>query len=367
MLHQAAIGLGVRLRFLADAADDAAVQVAPDWEVGSAMSDVDLRRFAATCGVVTFEHEVVDLEGLEDIERGGAVLRPSPATLRLVADKLGMRRGVEWAGLPVPPWRQVKTVEQAAEAAELWPELVLKPARGGYDGRGVFITAGPEEARATAERLLTRRVPLLVEPRLSLQRELAVIVARSPSGAEVVYDPVTTVQVDGQCRQVTAPAGLPDHLDRRVRELASKAASALDVVGLMAMELFEVDDQLLVNELAVRPHNTGHHTIDAAVTSQFENHIRAVLDLPLGDPGLLAPAAAMVNVIAGPDCSDPRHRLAAGLAADPGARIHLYGKQPRADRKIGHVIVCSHDATDAARRAWAVVEALGGAVPEGAA
>ncbi len=359
MLHQAAIGLGVDLHFLAETAADPAAVVAPSWELGSAMHDVDLARFASGCEVVTFEHEVVDLEGLEDLERAGSVFRPSSRSLRVVADKLGMRRAVEWADLPVPPWKHARSVADVATAMEQWPDAVIKLSRGGYDGRGVFVVRGVDEGRLLAERLLARRLPLLVEPMLAFEREVAVIVARRPGGEVVVYDPVTTLQVDGQCRQVTAPSGLSPELAAEARRLGQAVASSIDVVGLVAIEMFVVDGTLLINELAVRPHNSGHHSIDACVTSQFENHLRAVLDLPLGDPTLRGPAA-MVNLIGSSDPVDPLSQLPAALALDPAARIHLYGKEPRPDRKIGHVTVCDDDVAEAAARAWAVVEALGG-------
>lgn len=359
MMHQAAIGLGIDLRFMADTDSDPAVQVAPSWELGSAMNDVDLGRFASTCRVVTFEHEVVDLEGLEDLERGGAVFRPSSRALRVVADKLGMRRAVEWAGLPVPQWTQAKSMADVESALLRWPRAVIKLSRGGYDGRGVFVVDGMDDARGLADRLLGRRVPLLIEPLLDFDRELAVIVARRPDGETVVYDPVTTLQVDGQCRQVTAPSGAGSAIDAEARRIGAEIAAAFDIVGLVAVELFQVGGALLVNELAVRPHNSGHHSIDACVTSQFENHLRAVLDLPLGDPSLTS-AAVMVNVIGSGVSIDPRTRLADGLAVDPSAHIHLYGKEVRPERKVGHVTVCDDDVDAAADRAWAVVAALGG-------
>jgi 5-(carboxyamino)imidazole ribonucleotide synthase len=359
MMHQAAIGLGVDLHFLAETDADPAAQVAPSWELGSAMHDVDLARFSSSCEVVTFEHEVVDLEGLEDLERAGSVFRPSSRSLRVVADKLGMRRAVEWAGLPVPSWKHARTVADIEAAMEEWPVAVIKLSRGGYDGRGVFVVNGTGEARALADRLLGKRIPLLVEPLLAFEREIAVIVARRPGGETAVYDPVTTLQVDGQCRQVTAPSGLSAELEAEARRLGQAVASSIDVVGLVAVEMFVIDGSLLINELAVRPHNSGHHSIDACVTSQFENHLRAVLDLPLGDTTLRRPAA-MVNLIGTPEPIDPRSRLSVALELDPAARIHLYGKEPRPDRKIGHVTVCDDDVNEAAARAWAVVEALGG-------
>jgi 5-(carboxyamino)imidazole ribonucleotide synthase len=364
MLHQAAIAHGVRLRFLADRADDAAVQMAPQWEIGSAMSAADLRRFATMCDVVTFEHEVVDLEGLAVLEAEGTILRPSPAALRAVADKLTMRAAAAAAGLPVPPWRSVTSAAELDAALDEWPDAVLKLSRGGYDGRGVFIPTDVSGGRSLGRTLLDEGHALLVEPRLDFSAEAAVIVARRPGGAHVTYDPVRTCQVDGQCRLVAAPSELGGELDGTARALAARAAESLDVVGLLAVELFVVEGRLVVNELAVRPHNTGHHTIDACITSQFENHVRAVLDLPLGDPSLNCPAATMVNVIGNSAGDDPLDHLAEGLGADAGARIHLYGKQVRPNRKVGHVTVCGTDEADVTARAWAVVAALHGDIPE---
>lgn len=364
MMHQAAISLGVRLRFLADRGDDSAVQMAPAWELGSAVSASDVRRFAAMCDVITFEHEVVDLEGLAVLEAEGTVLRPSPAALRAVADKLTMRGAVECAGLPVPPWRAATDVAGLDAALDEWPSAVLKLSRGGYDGRGVFMVDDAAAGRALGRTLLDDGHRLLVEPRLAFTSEAAVIVARRPGGDCVTYDPVRTVQIDGQCRQVVAPAGLPVELASEARTIAVRAAEALGAVGLLAVELFVVDGRFVVNELAVRPHNTGHHTIDACVTSQFENHVRAVLDLPLGDTALHCRAAAMVNVIGNAAGDDPLDHLSDALAVDVAARIHLYGKHARADRKVGHVTVCGDDEADVTRRAWRVVAALRGDVPE---
>jgi len=361
MLHQAAIGPGLTLRFLAASADDCATAVHRDHDLGSALDGAALAAFAETVDVVTFEHEVVDLDALDALASKGVTLRPGPRALRAVADKLDMRAAVADAGLPIPPWRRADSVDEVVEAVAEWPDAVLKLSRGGYDGRGVFMVSGVDEARAVAGEVLAAGTPLLVEPRLAFDAEAAVIVARRPDGETVVYDPVVTTQVDGQCRQVLAPSGLGADLDAQARAMGVRVAQALDVAGLVAVELFVVDGELSVNELAVRPHNTGHHSIDACVTSQFENHLRAVADLPLGDPSLCSPAA-MVNVIGDGD-GDPSDHLGAAMAVDPGARIHLYGKAPRHDRKLGHVTVCDDDVERAAERAWRVVAALRGQIP----
>lgn len=364
MMLQDSISLAVPLRFLAESEEDPAVVAGGAFDIGSPMHDVDLGRFASRCDVMTFEHEIVDLEGLEDVERGGAIVRPAAAALRVVADKLGMRRAIEWADLPVPEWKQAKTVDDLMTIVDGWPRCVVKLSRGGYDGRGVFVIDGPDAMRAIGERLESKRVPLLVEPLLDFERELAVIVARRPGGDVVVYDPVETRQIDGQCRQVDAPAHLTREQTREVCDIGREVASAVGVVGLVAVELFQVGGRFLINELAVRPHNSGHHSIDACVTSQFENHIRAVLDLPLGDPSMKVPAAVMVNVVGDEDSTDPRPRLSRAMAVDPGARIHLYEKSPRPNRKIGHVTITGTDHAQLAGRAWSVVASLGGDIPE---
>jgi 5-(carboxyamino)imidazole ribonucleotide synthase len=357
MTHQAAIPLGLELRFLADRSSDPAAAVAPGWQLGSAMDPAALASLATDCDVVTFDHEVVDLDALDDLERTGAVLRPSASVLRIVADKAEMRKALADAGLPLPPFETVTDREGLEAVIARWDEVVVKRARGGYDGRGVFVAGDRGEARTIAEPLLAAGERLVVEPFLALETELAVVAARRPGGDTVVYDPVTTVQVDGMCRRVVAPA-LDDRLDT-ARELAVRIASELGVVGLLAVELFSVAGSLLVNELAVRPHNTGHHTIEAAVTSQFENHVRAVADLPLGSTSPTCTAAAMVNVVGGPDGRDPRDLLSGALALDAGAHVHLYGKEPRPDRKLGHVTVCDDDRDRAVERAERVARALG--------
>ena len=363
MMHQAAIPLGVDLWFMGNALDDSAAQVCAQTRIGSAMSPDDLAAFADACPVVTFEHEVVHLEALAELS-GRTAFRPGHRALSAVADKIAMRSALTEADLPIPEWRRADTADEVTAALEQWPDAVIKLSRGGYDGRGVFMVDDAEAGARLATELTASGIPLLIEPRLAFDMELAVIVARRPDGETVTYDPVATVQVDGQCRQVVAPAGVSGSLVAEARAIGTAVAEALDVVGLVAVELFVVDGQVSINELAVRPHNTGHHTIDAAVTSQFENHVRAVADMPLGDPSLHTPAV-MVNVIGNATGDDPRSHLASGLAADPGAHVHLYGKEARPNRKVGHVTVCDDDVERAATRAWRVVEALRGDVPEG--
>jgi len=351
MTHQAAISLGQSLRVLAAAPDDAAALVAADVHVGEP-ADLDaLRAFAKDCDVVTFDHEHVPTGHVRALAEAGVKVHPGADALVYAQDKRAMRERLTALGAPVPRWAPVATAADivAFAAGGSWP-VVVKAVRGGYDGRGVWVVADAGEARA----LVDAHVPLIVEERVALRRELAVQVARSPFGQVAVYPVVETVQRDGICVEVLAPAPELD-ADRALaaQELAIRLATELDVVGLLAVELFErVDGTLLVNELAMRPHNSGHWTIEGAVTSQFEQHLRAVLDYPLGHTGLVAPAVAMANVLGGrPEGMSIDERLHHLFARDPGVRVHLYGKHPRPGRKLGHVTVLGEEMEEVRARA----------------
>jgi 5-(carboxyamino)imidazole ribonucleotide synthase len=357
LMQAPAIGLGVDLVVLLEDPGSGAGPVVHHTILGSPDSEEAIRSLAAVSDVVTVDHEVLDLDLLRRLEHDGILIRPTSATLALAADKLAQKRFFEQAGIPVACFRPVTTIDDFDRAAADFRSVVLKMARTGYDGRGVWIR--PD--RSEAERVLAEGDELLVEQAVDTTVELAVVLTRSPSGEVVVYDPVQTIQQGGMCRAVLGPAPVTPHLDEAARTLARSVAEHLESIGTMAVEMFCVDDRLLVNEVAPRPHNSGHHTIDACVTSQFENHLRAVLALPLGDPSLRSPAA-MVNLVGSGEGTDPRHRLARGLAADPGAKIHLYDKSPRPGRKIGHVTVCDDEADAALERAWQVVDVMGGEV-----
>jgi 5-(carboxyamino)imidazole ribonucleotide synthase len=260
-----------------------------------------------------------------------------------------MRERLAALGAPVPRWQRVATVADVESfAAGVWP-VVAKAVRGGYDGKGVWMLGSPAEA---AE-LVATGTPLLVEERVPLRRELAALVARSPFGQVAAYPVVETVQRDGICVEVLAPApGLSEPRAVQAQQLAIDLATSLGVVGLLAVELFETDDGIVVNELAMRPHNSGHWTIEGARTSQFEQHLRAVLDYPMGATTLTAPAVVMANVLGGePGGISIDERLHHLFATDPGARVHFYGKQVRPGRKIGHVTVLGDDMTSARARA----------------
>ncbi|WP_229403784.1 5-(carboxyamino)imidazole ribonucleotide synthase [Micromonospora sp. NBRC 110038] len=354
MTHQAAIALGQSLRVLAQAPDDGAALVAADVQYGDHTDLAALRTFAKGCDVVTFDHEHVPTEHIRALAAEGVKLFPPADALLHAQDKQVMRERLGELGAPNPAWRPV------AEPADLvafgdaqgWP-VVLKAARGGYDGRGVWLVDDAAQAAELATTLLAGGTWLIVEERVALRRELAVQVARSPFGQVAAYPVVETVQVGGICVEVLAPApGLPEELAVAAQQLAIDLATALGVVGLLAVELFETPAGLVVNELAMRPHNSGHWTIEGARTSQFEQHLRAVLDYPMGDTSLAAPVVVMANVLGGqPGGISIDERLHHLFAAEPGAKVHLYGKQVRPGRKIGHVTVLGDDLADVRARA----------------
>lgn len=336
MTYQASIALGIRFRVLAAEPGESAAQVCPDVQLGDYRNLDDLRTFAAGCDVVTFDHEHVPGPHLAALERAGVTLRPGPEALRFTQDKLAMRDRLTALGVACPRYAPAAGLDDvAAFAADSgWP-VVLKAVSGGYDGRGVWVCGTPEQA---AE-VLAHGIAVMVEEHVEFARELAALVARSPHNQGAAYPVVQTVQGDGVCREVLAPAPhLPASLAREAERLALGLAGSLGVTGLLAVELFETPGGLLVNELAMRPHNSGHWTIEGARTSQFEQHLRAVLDLPLGAPDAVARQVVMANVF-GADEPDVHSRYTHVMAADPGARVHMYGKTPRPGRKIGHVTV----------------------------
>ncbi|MEU1607806.1 5-(carboxyamino)imidazole ribonucleotide synthase [Micromonospora matsumotoense] len=354
MTHQAAIALGQSLRVLALTPDDGAALVAADVQYGDHTDLAALRTFAKSCDVVTFDHEHVPTEHIRALAAEGVKLFPPADALLHAQDKRVMRERLGALGAPNPAWRPVEAPADllAFGAEQGWP-VVLKAARGGYDGRGVWLVDDAGQAAELAATLLSGGTSLIVEERVALRRELAVQVARSPFGQVAAYPVVETVQRDGICVEVLAPApGLPEELAVAAQQLAIDLATALGVVGLLAVELFQTDAGLVVNELAMRPHNSGHWTIEGARTSQFEQHLRAVLDYPMGDTALTAPVVVMANVLGGePGGISIDERLHHLFAAEPGARVHLYGKQVRPGRKIGHVTVLGNDLDDVRARA----------------
>jgi 5-(carboxyamino)imidazole ribonucleotide synthase len=364
MTQAAAIALGVRLRVLAESTDAAAAQVVPDAPVGDHRDPEAVAAFAAGCDVLTFDHEHVPTEILRRLEARGDAVRPGADALVHAQDKVAMRERLTALGLPVPRWRVVRdAAELAVFAAEVGLPLVLKTPRGGYDGKGVLAVRELADAADWLGR--AGDGGLLAEELVPFRRELAALVARSPSGQAAAWPLVETVQVEGICREVIAPApGLDADLAASATDVALTVAGELDVVGVLAVEMFETHDgRVLVNELAMRPHNSGHWTIDGAVTSQFEQHLRAVLDLPLGDPRARAPWSVMVNVLGGA-YEDLYRSYLHVMARDPGVKVHLYGKEVRPGRKVGHVTVCGADLENCLARARHAAEFITGVVDE---
>ncbi|MFM1728027.1 5-(carboxyamino)imidazole ribonucleotide synthase [Prescottella soli] len=344
MTHQAAIELGQTLRVLAGSIDEPAAQVSPDVVLGSHTDLAALRKAALGSNALTFDHEHVPTEHLDVLVSEGVNVQPPPQALVYAQDKLAMRRKLSEMGAPIPAFAEVTWAEDVVRfgAEHGWP-VVIKAVRGGYDGRGVWITDDSDEAEAIVTEQLDKGVTLMVEQAIDFTRELSAMVARSPFGQGASWPVVETVQRSGQCAVVLAPAPqLSTALAAEAEQLALRVASELGVVGAMAVELFETTDgKLIVNELAMRPHNSGHWTQDGARTSQFEQHLRAVLDYPLGDPSPIAPVTVMANILGAPEAPTMSmdERLHHLFARMPDVKVHLYGKGERKDRKIGHVNV----------------------------
>ncbi|ROZ83328.1 5-(carboxyamino)imidazole ribonucleotide synthase [Gordonia sp. OPL2] len=353
MTHQAAIALGQCLRVLAAGESDPAAQVSADVVLGSHDELADLRRAAEGATALTFDHEGVPLEHLQALEADGVTVRPPSKALHFAQDKLAMRGRVTELGLPAPDFADLTDDrEQARERLIEFGErhawsIVLKAIRGGYDGRGVWLLDDRDEALAVFDAQHGGGVGLIAEQKVAMSRELSAMVARSPFGQGAAWPVVETVQRKGQCAVVIAPApDLSDDVAEQAQQMALRLASELGVVGVMAMELFETTDgELLVNELAMRPHNSGHWTMDGAVTSQFEQHLRAVLDYPLGDTAARSSVTVMANVLGADEAPamSMDERLHHLMARMPDAKVHLYGKGERPDRKIGHVNIVGTD------------------------
>ncbi|WP_443060679.1 5-(carboxyamino)imidazole ribonucleotide synthase [Streptomyces sp. NBC_00448] len=367
MTHEAGIPLGIRFRLLSDTPQDSAAQVVADVTVGDYRDLDTLRAFAAGCDVITFDHEQVPTEHLRALEADGIAVRPGPDALVHAQDKAVMRRRLAEIGVPCPRNRVVADPDDVVRFAEEGTgfPVVLKTARGGYDGKGVWIV----RSGADAAEPFKAGVPVLAEEKVDFVRELAANVVRSPHGQAVAYPVVESIQVDGVCDTVIAPApGLPDELSTSAQRLALTIAHELGVVGHLAVELFEVrgpdgTPAVLVNELAMRPHNSGHWTMDGAATSQFANHLRAVLDLPLGDPRPRAPWTVMANVLGG-DYPDMYPAYLHCMARDPGLKIHMYGKDVKPGRKVGHVNTYGDDLADVRERASHAAGYLRGTIDE---
>ncbi len=360
MTQQAAIGLGVELLVLTDDPLAPAVRAGARRVPGTGTAAEGLLALARESDVVTFDHEHSDPQLLDRLAER-ALVRPSPASKRMAQDKLHARRALAELGFEVPLFTALEArgdIEALAERCG-WP-LIIKTRSGGYDGHGVWTVQRPQDALALMQDLEAAGRPAIAEEMVDIDIELAVVLARNPTGQIAVYPVLETRQRGGICREVIAPAAISPEQADQARRLAVSLADGLDVAGVLAVEMFLSGGRLLVNELALRPHNSAHLTIEGCGTSQFEQHLRGVLDWPLGGSELLAPACAMVNILGTGDGSDPRLRLPQALGV-PQAHVHLYGKEPRSGRKLGHVTALGADGAQALERAQAAASALVGA------
>ena len=351
MMVPPALNLGLDIRVLAEN-EGSSAQIAAT-QVGD-YTDVDtVVAFARGCDVITFDHEHVPAHVLAELIQRGYSVQPGPHALEFAQDKLRMRTRLAELGIPVPGWTQASSAEHVTDFLEEWGgRAVAKTARGGYDGKGVRVITSAAEVSDWLE-LLQPGEALLLEEFVKFRRELSQLIARRPSGEMALWPVVESIQADGVCSEVIAPA---PHSQGKIADMAgsiaTQIAAELDVTGVMAVELFETtDDRIVVNELAMRPHNSGHWTQDGSTTSQFEQHLRAVLDLPLGATGLTAPFTVMVNILCGPASGDMLSPFPHAMADHPTAKIHTYGKEPRPGRKVGHVNASGDDLAEVAYQA----------------
>jgi 5-(carboxyamino)imidazole ribonucleotide synthase len=341
MMIVPAINLGIEIKVLSESENSSASLATTI--VGDYTDSATVAAFAKSVDVITFDHEHVPLHILESLEAAGVSVQPPSKALAHAQNKLVMRSALEKIGVPNPSWRAVSSADQLQSfIAEFGPEVIVKTPIGGYDGKGVRVVSQVEEVAdwLEAKKLQSLGGELLVEQKVSFTRELAQLCVRNPSGEIKSWPVVETRQENGVCSEVLAPApNLSDELVQQAREIAELICNSLSVTGNLAVEMFETSDgKLLVNELAMRPHNSGHFSIEGATTSQFENHLRAVLDLPLGDTAM-PQAAVMVNLLGVSDQVDFVDNYPELMKAFPSAKVHSYGKSPRIGRKLGHITV----------------------------
>ena len=360
MTAEAASTLGVEVAILEHEANSPAGRIAAREVTGGWMDEAALAALAKDALAVTLENEFVEVGALEWLAARGVPVFPTAQTLAAVQDKLLQKQHMRAAGISLPNFAEVARPEDINAAGDEWGwPLVLKARRNGYDGYGNATLRGPEDIADACARLGWPERALLVEAWAPFTRELAVMVARGREGACMVYPVVETVQQNHICHIVRAPAEGDSAMLARAAAIARQAVETIDGVGVFGVELFEMEDgSILYNEIAPRPHNSGHYTIEGCVTSQFENHLRAVLGLPLGSVAMVAPAAVMVNLLGkrtGPARADG---LAQALAI-PGAHVHIYGKlASRIGRKMGHITALGATVAEAEATARAAADAI---------
>nr|WP_241865311.1 5-(carboxyamino)imidazole ribonucleotide synthase [Corynebacterium pseudokroppenstedtii] len=357
MMQPAAAELGQSLRLLASDTSASAAQIIPDVVIGDYTNLDDLHRVASGATAVTFDHEHVPPEHLRTLQAEGVNVEPGPDALLYAQDKLAQRKKLREMGLPVPPFMAMESVDDARQFWHVMDgEVCIKACRGGYDGHGVWFPESEDECADLVATLIDDGTPAMAERKVHLVRELSAMIARTPSGESALWPVVESVQKDGICWLAIAPApGLEPSLRDEAQRIATRIATELGVTGVMAVELFETTDvdgdpAVVVNELAMRPHNTGHWTQDGCVTSQFEQHMRAVADMPLGSTAMTANCTVMANVLGGDEDPDMAwsERMVHVWKRFPEAKIHFYGKGFRPGRKIGHVNISASLVSDSA-------------------
>ena len=359
MMIQASISLGIECRILAKSLDDSAALISPNVEIGDPDDPIAIEAFAKKCDVVTLDHELVNAEGLKLAIEAGIPVRPTPETLRYAQDKLYQRNQFATLGLRVPKFKALVDESDLLDFGSDvgWP-LVVKSATGGYDGHGVWIVHSKADGQALLEQLWGNGLRVFGEELIDIQMELAVLLARRTTGEIAMYPVVETYQKDGICHEASIPAAISDEIRTSAENVATIIGEHIEVEGIMAVELFlDSEGQLTVNEIATRPHNSGHLTIDGCITSQFENHMRAVMNWPLGSATPIKNSAVMVNILAAGE-KNPLGTMSDIQSTDTA--IHLYGKIPREGRKIGHVTSIGDDRADVAPRARSIASKLRG-------
>jgi len=342
MMHPAAIALGIELKVFAEAEGSSAASATT--KVGDYTQLEQLSEFARSVDVITFDHEHVPVRLLEQLEASGVSVQPPSKALMHAQNKLVMRSKLSELGLPQPRWEEIRSADQLGKfIAEVGGEAIVKTPIGGYDGKGVRVVRAAGDVQDWLENLPEYGGSLLAEEKVDFVRELAQLSATSPSGEFRPWPVVQTVQADGVCSEVIAPAPAPVD-GAEAERIAQEVAAGLGVTGVLAVEMFETRaGKLLVNELAMRPHNSGHFSIEASVTSQFEQHLRAVLDLPLGAPDLTSPAAVMINLLGVDETNDFVSHYPIAMRQFPTAKFHSYEKAARAGRKMGHITLQGDD------------------------
>lgn len=354
MIHSAAVKLGITPQLMAEDSGDSAALAAP----GASFRHPDaIASFAEVCEVVTFEHERIDLGMVEHMEAAGQIIRPGARTLRAAMDKIHQRHVLMAKGFTFAPFAELRGPDDLIDFANMFgfPAVIKSVRSGGQAERGAWVVDNQNDALRVMAEQIDR--DLMIEQFQPIVKELVVVVARRAGGNARCYPVVETTNIDGFCREIRAPAAIGSRVKTETLETARAIAAELDAVGVIAIEFFLTTNGVIVNEVAARPHNAGHHTLENAPTSQFENHVRAILDLPLGPTHALSKATVTVNVIGGLDAVDPADHLHEALAIE-GASIHLYGKRPRPGRKLGHVTALGDDmeqARELARRAEAAL------------